>query len=504
MRLELTAPVPAVTAAADDRTLSGVALPYGVSGRTSAGSVTVDAGAVTVPSELRRVKLFRDHGRQTPVGYTTAADDTPEALRMTFHAAATPDGDVALLEAGEGIRDCLSVELDDVVIKAGHVTAASLTAVALVPIPAFTGADLVAADTPEGNAMNAPVPTPTDPTSPPPPDPSVPPIPDQPGPVFASLNPTGGAFTAAPPVPSFAAAVARIRGSLNGSTDAGVINAALSDVVPANDGGQAYLRDQWLGEIWSPLAAQRHYIPAIGSAPLTGMRVYGWKWTTTPVVGPYAGNKTAIPSNPVAIGPAEATAYRLAGGWDVDRIFVDVAAPGFLEAMFQAASVDCSNKTEAHVAATLLAGATDLGYAADIGGALAAIGGALSPFGLSPSFVGVASDVWAGYLALTTAEVPWWLGGSVSVGTGTGTAGGQSIFCDPSLPAGTVLAGARQAATYYQTPGGSPLRVQAVNIPNGGVDIAVFLYAAEMINDARGVVKVVVGVDPGTGRSSRA
>jgi hypothetical protein len=186
------------------------------------------------------VKLFRDHGRQTPVGYTTAADDTPEALRMTFHAAATPDGDVALLEAGEGIRDCLSVELDDVVIKAGHVTAATLTAVALVPIPAFTGADLVAADTPEGNAMNAPVPTPTDPTSPPPPDPSVPPIPDQPGPVFASLNPTGGAFTAAPPVPSFAAAVARIRGSLNGSTDAGAINAALTDVIPANDVGQGY------------------------------------------------------------------------------------------------------------------------------------------------------------------------------------------------------------------------------------------------------------------------
>src|SRR3954470_10816340 len=113
MRLELTAPVPAVTAAADSRVLAGVALPYGIPGRTSAGSVTVDAGAVAVPPDLRRIKLFRDHGRSTPVGYTTAADDTAEALRMTFHAAATPDGDTALLEAAEGIRDCLSVELDD-------------------------------------------------------------------------------------------------------------------------------------------------------------------------------------------------------------------------------------------------------------------------------------------------------------------------------------------------------------------------------------------------------
>ena len=46
MRLEMLAPVPAVTAAQDGRTLSGTALPYGIPGRTSAGTVTVDAGAV--------------------------------------------------------------------------------------------------------------------------------------------------------------------------------------------------------------------------------------------------------------------------------------------------------------------------------------------------------------------------------------------------------------------------------------------------------------------------
>ena len=524
MRLTLEMALPAVTASAAERTLRGVALPYGIEGSTSAGRLTVDAGAVRIPADLKRCKLFRDHGRQNPVGYALAAEDSSACLTMAFRAGETPDGDRAILEAAQGIRDSLSVELDDLVIRAGHVISAVLTAVALVPIPAFTGADLVAADTPERPAMTAPAaPAPPPPPPPPPPGappappapaapppPSAPPVPPQPNPdippVPANLNAAqrGGAMTGAPRVPSFAAAVERVRNALNGSTDASAVNAALSDVVPANDAGKGFLRDQWLGEIWTPQAAMRRYIPAIGSAPLTGMRVYGWKWTTLPQVGPYAGNKAPIPSNPVKIDPAEANAYRLAGGWDVDRIMVDLAAPGFLEAMFQAAAVDCANKSEAHVAATLLAGATSIGDHDTLTDAIAAIGGALSPYGLTPSFISMSSDIWADYLSLTTADVPWWLakGSTVDLTTGDSDLNGQSIFCDPTLPAATVLAGARQAATYYQSPGGSPLRVQAVNIPNGGIDIAVFLYAAEMINDGRGVVVAkITGAAPPLARS---
>jgi hypothetical protein len=492
MRLEMLAPVPAVTAAQDGRTLSGTALPYGIPGRTSAGTVTVDAGAVSVPADLRRVKLFRDHGRATPVGYTTAAEDNAEALRMTFHAAATPDGDTALLEAAEGIRDCLSVELDDVVIKGGHVTAATLTAVALVPIPAFTGADLAAADTPEVPAMTAPAPTPT-PTDPPTPvDPPVPADPETP--FYASLNPVGGALTAAPRVPSFAAAVQRIRGALNGANDAGALNAALSDVVPAND-AQGFLRDQWLGELWTPVAAQRPYVDAMNKATLTGMRVYGWKWETEPVVGDYAGNKTAIPSNPVKIVPVEGNAYRLAGGWDVDRIFVDLGAPGFLEAMFSAAVADYGRKSNEKAGAFLAANATvSTAVVSNLVDALAAVASFLGENGATPSWIAISSDLWSQYLSLTSAEAPWWLSvgaGSVSIKAAGGSVADLKFFVDPGLAAGTVLAGDRNAATHFEA-AGSPLRVQAVNIPNGGIDIGVFGYAGDLLNDARGLVKQAV------------
>src|SRR4029077_199935 len=76
---------------------------------------------------------------------------------MTFAVGRTPDGDTALLEATEGIRDALSVELDNVRIEAGHVVGADLVAVAQVAVPAFRHAVLT------GSADPDPLPGPDDP-----------------------------------------------------------------------------------------------------------------------------------------------------------------------------------------------------------------------------------------------------------------------------------------------------------------------------------------------------
>jgi hypothetical protein len=347
--------------------------------------------------------------------------------------------------------------------------------------------------------MTAPAPTPPAPTDPTPsPDPSAPAdpnIPPQPvSPLFASLNPVGGALTAAPRVPSFAAAVSRIRGALNGANDAAALNAALSDVVPAND-AQGFLRDQWLGELWTPVAAQRSYIDAMNKATLTGMRVYGWKWETLPEVNDYAGNKTAIPSNTVKIVPVEGNAYRLAGGWDVDRIFVDLGAPGFLEAMFSAAVADYGRKSNAKAGEFLAANATvSTAVVSNLVDALAAVAEFLGSNGATPSWIAISSDLWSQYLSLTSAEAPWWLSvgaGSVSIKDSGGSVADLKFFVDPGLAAGTVLGGDRKAATHFEA-AGSPLRVQAVNIPNGGIDIGVFGYAGDLLNDARGLVKQAV------------
>ena len=130
MLLTFAADAGVTASLADDRALSGLALPFGIPGRTSAGLLTVPPGTVRVPPELRRVKLFTEHGRGTPIGYATAAAADDTGLRMVFRVAHTPAGDDALLEASEGVRDALSVELDAAVVKNGRLVSADLVGVA--------------------------------------------------------------------------------------------------------------------------------------------------------------------------------------------------------------------------------------------------------------------------------------------------------------------------------------------------------------------------------------
>jgi hypothetical protein len=516
LRLTLITPVPAVIAdLGADRTISGLALPYGTIGRTNAGPVTVRAGVIAIPADLRRVKLFSEHGRTHPVGFALTATETPAGLQMSFRAAATPDGDTALLEASEGVRDALSVELDNVQLQAGHVTAADLMAVALTSIPAFADARIVA------SASDDPPPAPAGP------DPAavVDDVDDDDDDETEDPDVTDPDATTAPPAaPPATTVVARAPGTgsrrgtrartrglsldaamqhvalmIGDTTDANRINAALSDIVPAADTSDgAFIRPQWVDELWTPVNTNRPYANSVSSGVLTGMTVNGWKWGTRPVVGPYAGNKTPIPSGPVTFGPATASAVRHAGGWDVDRIFVDLGDSSLLTAILTAAAMDYAMKQEASISDAIQAEGTPVVAAGFIPG-LQAIAAELSKIGARPSFVGVSADVWGDYTGMTTADAPWWLtsssASSVNLTDGTAAAADLRIFVDPNLDPNTIVGGDKRAVTFYE-PRGNPFRVQAVNIPNGGIDIGIFGYSAVMLNDARGVVVADVTTVP--------
>ena len=64
----------------------------------------------------------------------------------------------------------------------------------------------------------------------------------------------------------------------------------------------------------------------------------------------------------------------------------------------------------------------------------------------------------------------------------------------PDVPAGQVIAGVRQAATVRTLPG-SPIRVSAQHIANGGIDEAFFGYWAIEQHAPNGIVRV--GYAPG-------
>jgi len=480
MLLTFTTDAGVTASLTDDRALTGLALPYEVPGRTSAGAVTVPPGTVRLPADLRRVKLFTEHGRTNPIGYATAAADDPTGLTMAFRVANTPAGNDALLEASEGVRDALSVELDGAVIKAGRLVSADLVAVAVTSVPAFADARLTAALAPD-------TPDPTPPPAPPAPEPEDPPVPETPLPLVASDRAPLTLHRAAAEI---AAAMM--------DYDIGRVNAALTDIVPANDAGGGFLREQWLGQLWSAAATSRHFIDAMGHQVLTsGTTVKGWYWTAKPTVDTYAGNKTAIPSSTASTAARSAPVTRLAGGWDIDRIYQDLGEPGFLESFFAAATADLAAKTEAAAAAALLAAATVATAGTDVYTAIGAVVTELTGNGAAVNYLGLSPDLFAELLGGTSDAVPWWLAaqGSVSIGGGTANVADLNVFSAPALPAGTVLGGDKRAATYYE-PSGNPIRVQAVNIPNGGIDLGVFGYSATLINDPAGIASSTVAALP--------
>lgn len=492
-----------VTADAATRRLSGLAVPYGVaSGPTRDGRRYRFSGP---PENIdERVDAVREHDPDAVVGrleHWTPADRGLDAAVRPF---ATTAGNDVLVEASEGVRPGFSVGAE---ADGEHVSLAAdgvydvarwrARHIGICRRPSFADAQItqIAAsaeddehtddvDDVDDTEEEGDVPEQNETTT------TIEAVAQVPAERASSTGAQLLTFSDA-----MEAVASRVeRGGLH------TIMAALNDIVPADDTGFGYLRPQWLDEVWTPVATNRDFIESVNRQRLTsGLKVYGWQWDVYPTVDVYAGNKAPIPSSPAKTKPIEAPIERLAGGWDVDRIFVDLGSAGFLEALFRAAARDLAAKQEARVATQLLADATvpadpapaDLWAAVDLAARFLELNGA------SMSFVGISSDLWTQYVSSPRDEVPWWVpnGAAPSLRDSTGTAADVRFFANHTLPTGTVIAGDRQAVTFFE-PSPNPIRVQAINIPNGGVDIALFSYQALLVNDARGLVKVGPGVTP--------
>ena len=140
--MNLTASYRLTAADLETRTITGSIVPFGSVGSTSAGPTIIAAGSVDVPD---RVVMLVGHDDDRPVGRLTSHEVTDGGIVASFKIAATTNGDQALLEAAEGIRDGLSVGL---AVAESHtddsgnltVTAATLREVSLVTFPAFEAA----------------------------------------------------------------------------------------------------------------------------------------------------------------------------------------------------------------------------------------------------------------------------------------------------------------------------------------------------------------------------
>jgi hypothetical protein len=142
-----------VLANLEERTITGLLIPFGEEGRTNVGRFQVEAGAVRLPADPAVVGINLDHERPEVVGRATRVWEEPRGVMATFQIARTPEGDAALADATSpaGRRRKLSGEFGPAMIRAGKLVAghAKLWGAALVEAGAFPSAQVLAADTPE-------------------------------------------------------------------------------------------------------------------------------------------------------------------------------------------------------------------------------------------------------------------------------------------------------------------------------------------------------------------
>jgi HK97 family phage prohead protease len=147
--LKFTAPISLDAAAPDGapkRTITGIAVPYGVAATVTDGTaVRFEKGAL--PTDGKAPKLFLYHDATQPVGLVTERVDTEEGMLFSAKIAGTAAGDEALTLAMEGVLDSVSVGVNPTKFKYDKdgvmvITAAEWLELSMVPVPAFAGATI--------------------------------------------------------------------------------------------------------------------------------------------------------------------------------------------------------------------------------------------------------------------------------------------------------------------------------------------------------------------------
>jgi HK97 family phage prohead protease len=528
------------------RTITGVLVPgAGVVGNTSAGPTTFTGpSSVSWHAELRRVKLLREHQTSDSLGYAVELGWSSGQLVGTFYVPPTPEGDRALSDAESGIRDGLSVGVHGLVGNYDRdgvlvVTASTLREVSLVSVPAFddsrvaavasrkepgmfTAAQLAAltaagidpANEAEArnylNSLSASAPAPAAPAA-------------QPSQLTASDvadelverlragvitldGPNGGpgadALNAGAQATgiSLSAFTELVAAHQTGDVSAsGQLRAALMDVVPADMPGA--FRPAYLTELWEGASYVRRFIDAATVVrPLPkAMKIIGQRWSVKPEVDDYLGDKAAIPSNEPVLVDIPVDVKRLAGGHDVDRAFIDLGDPSWLASYFEAQTEDVKKKSDARAAQLVYAGGTPLvdddasptTFGTVLDATVEAVV-AMASVGEAVDYVAMAPGLIREFLNVKTLDGLAYMGGSFQLsGNGGGQLGGLTFLTSIGLTGAQVVIGSKSASRWHEF--ATPIRVQAVNVANGGIDLGVFQYYAGYVRNPQAVRTSTIG-----------
>ncbi len=267
-----------------------------------------------------------------------------------------------------------------------------------------------------------------------------------------------------------------------GEIPMGQLQAALTDITYTAN-ADVY-PDTWLGHVWEGVNYQRRFVPAVAAgAPVTSLKVTGWRWNVAPVVADYDGDKEAVASNAATTEAIEVPVKRLAGAHDIDRAFFDLGSSDYVMGYWAAMAESYARLSDEYCYDELWAGAVDTGTNATPLGTIVQAAMSVMPIG-TPSFIGISTEVYAAMAAVNTQDALAFLGGSLSL-DGTGSFGNTSLFVSDFIAANGVLAGTRNAASFHEL--APALRVNVANVANGGIDAGLFGYCATVVNQPAGL-----------------
>lgn len=503
----------------DARTLRGILLPWGEKSRPSVSNtqpIYFARGSVTLPRDPAVVTLNRSHDRFDPVGRATVLEDRPEGIYAEFKLANTEEADDYLSNPSK-LRK-LSAEVTGIVRDAADTARgikARLTGGALVSEGAFASAALFsvgeevteAAEDPEAEQSETTaevIETPDETVV-------VVTIPEA-DPESEDEESEGDAVAdAKAPETLTASAKDMPQDDVNALFKAITQNAkfgdpsalqaiaqrdgglfALNDVKisGANQVGTAVVQPQFVGELWSGRTFARKTIPLLGHGDLQSITVTGYRWTTKPEVDTWAGNKAAVPTNTPATEAYSVAVARFAGGHDVAREFLDFGVTEVLDSYTRHMVDSYARKSDAYALAQIVSGATTAAVGTLPSGVGSAIGkivrGALRVINADalPSFAIVATDVFEELAFTKKDDVLAYL--DLALGLEEGTLESFRIVPNAGMAAGTVLVGAKEAATVLELPD-SPIRVNALDLVKGGYDEALFGYIAVKVDYPTGL-----------------
>src|SRR5690606_15983540 len=468
-----------VTANRDERTISGLVIPYGEVGYTNVGAIKAAKGVLTIPEDVSTVHLNLEHSDTRPVGKAVRLEETDAGIEGTFRIANTTAGNDLLAEVEEGLRTGFSVEFHDHVIRAGEVLKGMLSGVAAVVNPAFNSARVMASDhgelPTEDEAENKDTTGET--------------VEEEKAEEMGNENiaPAGGAENTKVEASELNANQA-FKTIANGFKT-GRVEAALANVVHDdgdNDGdglGEIAAAPAWLGEVYKNAAYRRRYITLMTTGPLTSYREVGFRFTTKPTVAPYTGNKAEVPTGGISAEPVTFGTQRWAHGADLDRRFIDFGDQEVVRAFTEAQLESYLKVTDAHALAQAIAAATDVeaGEAPEglkpalvriVDGALALIAADRMPTG---AVVGMAD--YRSLLLTPKDKIAEFL--SQSMGFEEGSLEGFRIVPSANTDLATAtLVLDKSTVRFKEFGGGAPVRAEAQHLANGGVDYALFGYTS--------------------------